>query len=112
MPRLPCLTSYSSLRRSADDRMSRRAVGLLLLGWVLGLVTAFVLPPISTQRQTIVGGPTGRLASLADAGWVVMRTDTVGGTPVAQLERPRYMAVIEEVDLWRWELTSTWGGAS
>jgi hypothetical protein len=75
--------------------MRRRDVGLLIVGWLLGLLTAFVLPAVSTERQTIVGGPTGRLASLADAGWIVVRTDTVSGVPVVQLERPRYLGVAE-----------------
>lgn len=83
----------------------RRIIGLLLLGWLLGLLTAFLWPALTTERQTVVvtvlGGsspnsPDG-IAALTEAGWIITRTDTIGSTPVVQLERPRYLRMLDLV---------------
>lgn len=83
-------------------------IGLLLAGWLLGLVTAFLWPMVTTQRQTVVvtsqsgnslNTPQG-VAELAADGWIITRTDTIGSTPAVQLERPRYVAVLEQLDEW------------
>ena len=34
--------------------MSHRTAGLLIVGWLLGLLTAFMWPTIATERQTVV----------------------------------------------------------
>ena len=102
--------------------MRRRTVALLLVGWLLGLLTAFVLPAVSTERQTVVAlDPAGyrtrnspdRVASLAQDGWVVTRVDNAGQTPVIQLERPRYVSVYEDLKerprgSWCWLTTGDW----
>ena len=94
-------------------RLRSGSARLEFVGWLLGLLTAFVWPAVSTQRQTVVilssgRGPnsTGDVASLADDGWIVTRTDHAGSTPIVHLERPRYLAVVEQAQIWWWDLTN------
>jgi hypothetical protein len=80
-----------------------------------------MLPSVSTERQTVVvlfsggSGPNsdGYVASLTRDGWVVSRIDTMGNRPVVQLERPRYVGVIEDLQdrlrgTWCWLTTRDW----
>jgi hypothetical protein len=100
--------------------MRRQTLGLLFVGWLLGLLTAFVWPAIATERQTVVvrfSAPSstnpnsaGWVMALTNDGWVVTRIDTMYETPVVQLERPRYLGLIERAQgLW-WDLTASLGG--
>lgn len=81
--------------------MIRRRLGPLLLGWLLGLLTVFLLPSISTERRSVVvltvGSGPREIAALTAMGWVVTRTDTIGSNAVVQFERPRYLALLEAV---------------
>jgi hypothetical protein len=73
--------------------VSRRAVGLVLLGWLLGLLTAFVWPAVSTERRTVVVLDDIGLRvvrSYTDNGWVVTRSDAVGRTNAVTLDRLAY----------------------
>jgi hypothetical protein len=69
--------------------MSRKTAAVLLIGWLLGIATAFVVPSLVWQRQSIPAGQTTEMdqvrRALAD-GWVVIRVDGV----VYTLERPRF----------------------
>jgi len=89
----------------------RRTVALLAVGWLLGLLTAFVWPAIMTERQTVVVMDERDLRSVRSdtaTGWVVTRSDAVGRTNAVTLERPRYLAVAEHLESWWWDLTSSW----
>ena len=58
--------------------MSRGALAALLVGWLLGIATAFAIPTLVYQRQSVEGvGPGGlaRLRAAIEDGWVVVRTD-------------------------------------
>jgi hypothetical protein len=101
----------------------RRVLVPLIAGWLLGLLTAFAWPAVSTERRTVMvryislsgaatENSTGLVAKLGNDGWVVTSTDQMYETPIVQLERPRYMAVAEQLQLWWWELTQPWRGAA
>jgi hypothetical protein len=98
----------------------RRVTGLLLAGWLLGLLTAFVWPAVTTERQTVVVTESGgsmntfrRVAFLANSGWIVSRTDSLESTSIVQLERARYISVYEDLrdrprGSWCWLRTGDW----
>jgi hypothetical protein len=100
--------------------VSRRSVALVVVGWLLGVLTAFGWPAVSAERQTVVvlysGGAinsTREIASLTGGGWVVTRTDRARETPIVQLERPRYLRVYEDLrerprGSWCWLTTGDW----
>lgn len=73
----------------------RRAGPLLVAGWVIGLLTAAVVPDLPYERQSILlGGGTGNWTRIRDAverdGWRVARTESVGSeVAVFWLERSR-----------------------
>jgi len=95
--------------------VSRRTVAVLVVGWLLGLLTAFLLPAVSTERQSYVP-PEPTLAAayvrlLTLRGWVVTRTDTAGGVTIYQMERPRYLAVADQLRAWWSDLTESLGVA-
>lgn len=80
--------------------MRRRVLVPLIVGWLLGLLTAFVWPAVSTERETVVvmipaghGGGANSPEAVAGRtrnGWVVTRVDTIGqGASAVQLERNR-----------------------
>ena len=81
--------------------MSRQRLALLIIGWLLGLLTAIVWPGVVAERQSYVpvdpAFAPGDLRRLASEGWVVTRTDTAGSVAVYQLERPRYLGIVEAV---------------
>src|SRR4051812_30630983 len=93
-----------------------------LAGWLLGLLTAFVWPAITTERQTVVAiDPAGsvgpntpdKVAVLTRQGWVVTRVDNAGQIPIVQLERPSYVSVYEDLQerqrgSWCWLRTGNW----
>ena len=88
---------------------------MLIAGWLLGLLTVFVWPAVSVERRSYVPSAPqlapSTLGLLTSRGWVVTRTDTAGQLTVYQLERPRYLAVAEQLEDWWWELTRPWRGA-
>ena len=59
--------------------MSRRTLAALAFGWLLGIVTAMVIPGLVWQRQTIGierqinGQPQYR--ALMEDGWYLVRTE-------------------------------------
>jgi hypothetical protein len=53
----------------------------------------------------------GQLGLLTRGGWVVTRTDTAGGVTIYQLERPRYLAVAEQLEFWWRDLMVRTGAA-
>jgi hypothetical protein len=58
--------------------MSRKIVGASLIGWLLGISTAFAIPTLVYQRQTVLAGSTAggvNLSRLTDDGWVIVRQD-------------------------------------
>jgi hypothetical protein len=93
--------------------MQRRIVGPLIVGWLLGLLTTFVMPSLTVERQSYVSEDPSFAASVLRArvvnGWVVTRTDTAGGVTVYQLERPRSRAVVEQIGTWLSDMASSLG---
>jgi hypothetical protein len=69
--------------------MRHSTVAALLIGWLLGIATAFAVPTLVYQRQSIVSagqdGPATLTRAIAD-GWIVTRQDGAIWT----LERPRF----------------------
>jgi hypothetical protein len=63
--------------------MKRRALALLLVGWLLGLATAIVVPAVRTERRTV---DLHEVTPLVRDGWVVTRA---GPSPLVTLERSR-----------------------
>jgi hypothetical protein len=69
----------------------RRAVLLLLAGWLLGVVTAFAVgnaaPSLLYQQRVLYGFHTTdtRLRELLSDGWVVVRSDA----GILTVQRPR-----------------------
>jgi len=101
--------------------MRRRPVGLLMVGWLLGLLTAFVWPAVATERQTVVVMNSGGFLNSPETvarrtrdGWVVTRVDAMGqGASAVQLERPRYVSVYEDLQerprgSWCWLTKGDW----
>jgi hypothetical protein len=66
--------------------MNRRTVAALIVGWLLGIVTAFAIPTLLYERRSMVASP--QLGDAFSSGWYVVRTDGPGNT-VYTLERPR-----------------------
>lgn len=77
--------------------MSRRTLAALIVGWLLGIVTALATPGLVWQRQSLVvvwprgtsGGAGGdKLIQAIEQGWIVTHH---GGQDYAvyTLERPR-----------------------
>jgi hypothetical protein len=93
--------------------MKRHVVGPLIVGWLLGLLTAFVIPSLTVERQSYVSEDPAFAVSVLRArvvnGWVVTRTDTAGGVPVYQLERPRSRAVVDQIGMWLSDMASSLG---
>src|SRR5581483_6234654 len=80
--------------------MRRRTTGLLIAGWLLGLLTAFVWPAVSTEHRTIVverSDVGDVLVGRTRAGWNVTSTTTIDRSVIVQLERPRYLSVYEDL---------------
>src|SRR3954469_6137221 len=85
--------------------MRRNVLVPLVVGWLLGLLTAFVWPDLTAEHRTLVVSTLTDRASLRDlteTGWRVVRTDTAGSTPIVQVERPRYLAARDQLQSW-WE---------
>ena len=94
---------------------------MLVVGWLLGLLTAFVWPAVATERRSVMvtnsagfgpNSPSG-VAALTLEGWMVTRTDTLRDVPVVQLERARYLSVYEDLQdrprgSWCWLTTGDW----
>ena len=105
---------WSRLPRRSADRVRRGVLVPLIAGWLLGLLTAFVWPAVSTERQTVViMGPSDLRSVRSDTqyGWIVTRSDAVGGTDAVTLERPRYLAVAEQLQSWWSDLMVRTGAA-
>ena len=68
--------------------MSRTTVAALLIGWLLGIATAFAVPTLVYQRQSLyaVTPASGELRSAVNDGWIVVRKDEW----IYTLERPRF----------------------
>jgi len=96
--------------------MRRRTTGLLIAGWLLGLLTAFVWPAVSTEHRTIVverSDVGDVLVGRTRAGWNVTSTTTIDRSVIVQLERPRYLSVYEDLKerprgSWCWLTTGDW----
>ena len=69
----------------------RRALPLLLTGWLLGVLTAFAVgyaaPSLLYERRLLFGFQTTdtRLRELLSDGWIVVRSDK----GILTVERPR-----------------------
>jgi hypothetical protein len=78
--------------------MRRRTVSLLVAGWLLGLLTAFLLPDLSAEHRSFVMTTSLDRFSLQQMvehdGWRMARTDRAGETAIVQLERPRYLGIV------------------
>lgn len=85
------------------NAIRRRGVGLLIAGWLVGLLTALVWPAVTTERATLVidrNDVVARLSGRARAGWVVTSTNVIGDGAIVQLERPRYIAAQDQFADW------------
>jgi hypothetical protein len=83
--------------------MSRRAPGLLIAGWLLGLLTAFAWPAVSAEHRTRVVDKWEAVDAARGAtgnGWILNSTSTIGDGVILQLERPRYRAIGEQLFGW------------
>jgi len=71
--------------------MKRDVLIALVIGWLLGITTAFAIPTLVYQRQSIVrevtaSGTRDALQGPLNDGWYVIREDSQSIT----LERPRF----------------------
>ena len=87
----PGAQAWGGVARYDSTMKGRTIVSLisLLVGWLLGIATAVVVPELRYQWQTISGSAIGRL-NLQDAinnGWTVVRVDH--DPSLITLERPR-----------------------
>lgn len=78
--------------------MSRRSVSLVVVGWLLGLLTAFVWPAVTTEQQTVLVNNAvalNRIRDLVADGWTAGRSDVaLGDLRLVTLERPRYLGLV------------------
>ena len=67
--------------------MSRGALVALVVGWLLGIATAFAIPTLVYQRQSVYAATPGSIdiRSEIEDGWYVVRADD----RIYTLERPR-----------------------
>jgi hypothetical protein len=84
--------------------MQRRTVGVLIAGWLLGLLTAFVAPSLTVERQTVFvtnAAAINRVRELTAAGWTVSRSDVaMDDARLITFERPRYVGLSELASSW------------
>jgi hypothetical protein len=82
----------------------RRTGAVLLAGWLLGLLTAFVWPAVSVERQTVLvnnAAAFNRIRDMAADGWTVSRSDVaLDDIRLITFGRPRYVGIAEMMSSW------------
>ena len=96
--------------------MRRGFFGPLIVGWLLGVLTAAVLPDLVFERRTVSVSQSFERRDVEDftaSGWRIVRTISAGGNAVfVELERAPWAQLAAEIREhlnWRWYmLTGRW----
>jgi hypothetical protein len=82
--------------------VQRRTVGVLIVGWLLGIASGMAVPDLVQERTSRVTSDSQAqdvLSGHLNAGYTLDRTQRVTDrTIVLEFRRPRYLAVMEQLD--------------